>query len=69
MDDYRSLVFYLALFLIFGSLAEIYVRKREAVKVEKNSRGKIVSNSRSIRFPILLLIAAILTSLAARYWH
>ena len=67
--DYRSIILYLALFLIVGSLAEIYVRKKEKVKVERNRRGEIISKTRSVGYPLLLLLAAIIVALAARFWH
>lgn len=67
--DYRSTILYLALFLIAASLLEIIVRKRERVKVEKNSKGRVVSNTRSVRMPVLLMVGAIVAALLARYWH
>lgn len=67
--DYRSIILYLALFLIVGSLAEIYARKQEKVKVERDRRGRVVSATRSIGYPLLLLLAAIIVALAARFWH
>ena len=63
--EYRSLIFYLALFLIVGSVAEIYVRSKDRVKVERNRQGKIIPYNRRLRPPILLLIAAIIIAVAA----
>jgi len=67
--DYRSVIFYVALFLIAGSLLEIYVRKKERVKVEKSSKGRVLSSTRSISIPLLLLGGSIVAAIAARYWH
>jgi len=64
--DYRTIVVYLSLFLVVGSLLEIYARKKEAVKVERNSRGKVISSTRSVTGPVLLLVAAVVTAIATR---
>jgi hypothetical protein len=64
--DYRTIAFYVSLVLIVGCLLEIYARKKEAVKVEKDSRGKVISNMRSIKGPLLLLAASVITAIATR---
>ena len=64
--DYRTIGFYLSLVLIVGSLIEIYARKKETIKVEKNSRGKVISSTRSIKGPLLLLAASVITAIATR---
>jgi len=64
--DYRTIAFYVSLLLIVGSLLEIYARKKEVVKVEKDSRGKVISSTRSINGPLLLLAASVITAIATR---
>ncbi|TRZ57453.1 MAG: hypothetical protein D4S02_13700 [Rhodocyclaceae bacterium] len=67
--DYLTITFYLALVMIAGSLAEIVARKKERVKEERNSKGRIISDTRSIRNPVLLLIVSIITAIATRFIH
>lgn len=67
--EYRSVIFYLALILILGSLAEIYVRQKDRVKVERNRQGKIIPYNRRLRPPILLLIVAIIIAVATSLQH
>jgi hypothetical protein len=67
--DYRTVIFYLALFLVVGSLAEIYARKKEYEEVKRTTKGRTIPHFRSVLYPVLLLIAAIITAVAARLWH
>lgn len=67
--DYKTIVFYLALFLIVGSVAEIYARKKEYEEVKRTSKDRTIPHFRSILYPILLLMGAIVTAVAARLWH
>ena len=67
--NYKTIIFYLALFLIVGSIAEIYARKKEHVAVKRTSKGKVIPNHRSIMYPILLLVGAIITALATKFMN
>lgn len=67
--EYHSIIFYLALFLIVGSLAEIHARKNDRVKVERNRKGKIIPYNRRLLPPILLLIASIIIATATKFLH
>lgn len=61
--EYREIIFYLALFLSIVCVAEIYVRiKGLGIKVEK-IRGEPVPTELKLAKPILLFIAAVVTTL------
>ena len=60
--DYRTAIFYLALLLIVGAVAELYVRiNRIGANVEK-VRGVVVSKKRRLGPPFVLLLVAIIVA-------
>lgn len=60
--DYRTAIYYLALLLIAGAVAELYVRmNRIGAKVEK-VRGVVVSRTRRLGPPFVLLLVAIIVA-------
>lgn len=62
--EYREIVHYLALFLILGSIAEIYVRaKGLGVREDRTRDGKFVTHKRSVVPPIGLLILSIVIAI------
>ena len=58
--EYQELIYYFSLMLIFGAIAEIYVRKKGLGVKEQRVRGNtIVSNKLSLTPPLVLLVLAI----------
>lgn len=57
--DYRSVIFYVALLLIVGCVAELYVRINGMGERLEKVRGVIVSKTPKLASPILFLISAI----------
>ena len=58
-EEYVMVIHWLALFLVFGSLAEIYVRKKGlGVKTDRFRDGRVVTNRLSIVPPIALMVLA-----------
>jgi hypothetical protein len=60
--DYRTVVFYLALLFIVGSLAELYVRMKGLGAHTEKIRGVVVEKKPRLAPPIALLIAAIIVA-------
>ncbi len=66
-EQYVMIIHYLALFLVLGSLAEIYVRKKGlGVREDKMRDGRVVSNKQSVLPPIALLIVSIVIAVTTR---
>lgn len=62
--EYREIIYYLALLLVFGSVAEIYVRHRKlGVREDRTRDGVVVSGKQSVVPPIALLIVAIVVAI------
>lgn len=57
--EYSSVIFYLALIVILGCIAEIYVRLKGVGENVEKIRGVVVPNKPRLGPPIALLIAAI----------
>ncbi len=58
--EYQELIYYFSLMLIFGAIAEIYVRKLGLGVKEQRVRGNtVVSNKLSLTPPLVLLVLAI----------
>lgn len=57
--DYRSVIFYVALLLIVGCVAELYVRINGMGERLEKVRGVIVSKTPKLASPIVFLISAI----------
>lgn len=60
--DYQTGIFYIALLLILGCLAEIYVRSKGMGESREKVRGVVVQKKRSIGPPFLLLLASIVVA-------
>ncbi len=60
--EYRSVIFYLALLLIVGCLAELYVRLNGMGENTEKVRGVIISKKAKLGPPLLFLVAAIITA-------
>ena len=61
--EYQELIFYFSLMLIFGAIAEIYVRQKGlGVKKARMRDGTIVSDKRSILPPFGLLVLSIVVA-------
>lgn len=60
--EYRSVVFYLALILIVGSLAEFYVRFKGIGEMNEKVRGVTISKPPKLAPPIILLIVSIIVA-------
>lgn len=57
--DYRSVIFYVALLLIVGCVAELYVRINGMGERLEKVRGVIVPKTPKLASPIVFLISAI----------
>lgn len=60
--DTRTLIFYVALLLSVGTVAELYVRIRGIGENVEKLRGVVVPKKPRLAPPVLLLIAAIITA-------
>lgn len=67
-EQYVTIIHYLALFLILGAIAEIYVRKKGlGVRADRMRDGQMVTNKQSIVPPIGLLIVSIVIAILTRH--
>ena len=62
--DFRAIIFYLALLLIVGAVAELFVRMKGIGQHQEKVRGVIVVRKPRLAPPIALLIAAIIAAIA-----
>lgn len=60
--EYRSIIFYFALFLVVVCVAEIYVRMKGMGENIEKIRGEIIPKEPKLAPPILLLVAAVVTA-------
>jgi hypothetical protein len=60
--DYRTAIFYLALLLILGTVAELYVRMRGLGEHAEKVRGVVVTKQARLAPPIALLVAAVIAA-------
>lgn len=60
--EYRSVIFYLALIIIVGCLAELYVRISGMGERTEKVRGVTISEKPKLVPPVVFLIAAIITA-------
>ena len=60
--DYRTAIFYLALLLIAGGVAELYVRMNRIGESAEKVHGVLVSGKRRLGPPFVLLIVAIIVA-------
>ena len=62
--DYRSAVFYLALFLIVGGAVELYVRMKGMGDSVHKVRGVVVATKPRLAPPIVFTLVALVVALA-----
>ena len=63
IEQYQTIIHYLSLFLILGSIAEIVVRKKGlGVREDRHRDGRIISHRLSLAPPIILLIVSIVVA-------
>lgn len=60
--DPRSAIFYLALLLVFGAVAELYVRIKGLGENTEKVRGVVVAKKPRLGPPIMLLVVAIVVA-------
>ena len=58
--EYELIIYYFALFLSLGSVAEIFVRWRGLGVAAQKYRGNVVVNKPKLMAPVVLLIASVL---------
>ena len=60
--DYRTGIFYLALILVVGCVAELYVRTKGLGESQEKVRGVLVRNKPKLGPPVMLLVASIVVA-------
>lgn len=60
--ELRSGIFYIALFIILGCVAELYVRMKQIGERSEKVRGVVVPKDSKLAPPFLLLIIAIIAA-------
>ncbi len=60
--DYQTGTFYIALLIILGCVAELYVRSKGLGESQEKVRGVIVQKERRLGPPFFLLVASIVVA-------
>ena len=61
--EYRVTIFYIALALILGSIAEIYVRTKGLGEKHEKIRGVVITKKPRLGPPIAVLVIAIVAAI------
>jgi len=60
--DYRTGIFYLALIVAAGCMAELYVRSKGMGESQEKVRGVLVQKKPKLGPPVMLLVASIVVA-------